>query len=643
MADSSCKVPCTCYKDICMCNFLGSASSTTVNQPFNLEHGIIFSIPNIQQVCKSSDGLVIRSDVFSFANIRWCISFVAYGNKYNLCLENIDFIESIKLNTIISAGNNKLLKGLIYKDIEQHSLYNHMITTRHDIGPSNMHPRLYNFLSYINSNRDLNIKLNIVMVNDQPYNMDRSIILKYNPATLSNNKALRERLVHWRISGFTIEQIVDRFLESQASLTDLVYIMNSYTYNTYSKLVADFIEFDQLFLPFRKFCQTLVKISDNLPHDTPSDTPSDTPYDKMSLLPSLRTNLNVYNQINSLSNCPIVDITKHLVYTRKALYDTVCTLTMLENFQTGLTDYIKTAKSEDKIYNSYIDKYLQTIESDRFSLLVDIRQYKIQRANYANCITVVEEIYNRLLNQYKQYNSVNIKNNSYNNIISILNKLIEHYEAIGIDNVELKGSYINKLICAMEISDDNSSNIRKRIELLNKIRICMIDNIVNIEDYNALFDMDNIIVCNIKSDELLMLISNEKLDNPVIAEDGHTYDRTDIENWFKTKNISPITGQVIGKTFISNVIVKNIIDNNDLTNIMNLDINVDYMLCPISRDTFEDPVVAEDGHTYNRKDIKEWFKIQQVSPMTRQPINTILRPNLLIKYIIEHNEKCKIA
>ena len=30
----------------------------------------------------------------------------------------------------------------------------------------------------------------------------------------------------------------------------------------------------------------------------------------------------------------------------------------------------------------------------------------------------------------------------------------------------------------------------------------------------------------------------------------------------------------------------------------------------------DDPVVAADGHTYNRKDIEDWFKEHNTSPNT---------------------------
>ncbi|MDR3582116.1 MAG: U-box domain-containing protein, partial [Candidatus Pacebacteria bacterium] len=58
---------------------------------------------------------------------------------------------------------------------------------------------------------------------------------------------------------------------------------------------------------------------------------------------------------------------------------------------------------------------------------------------------------------------------------------------------------------------------------------------------------------------------------------------------------------------------------------------VDEMLgtyeCPISCELVKDPVVAEDGHTYERQDIESWLRSHNVSPMTLAVIGQNLVPN----------------
>jgi len=43
-----------------------------------------------------------------------------------------------------------------------------------------------------------------------------------------------------------------------------------------------------------------------------------------------------------------------------------------------------------------------------------------------------------------------------------------------------------------------------------------------------------------------------------------------------------------------------------------------YFLCPITQDIFIEPVVAEDGHTYERDAIKKWLDNHNTSPLTNK-------------------------
>ena len=52
------------------------------------------------------------------------------------------------------------------------------------------------------------------------------------------------------------------------------------------------------------------------------------------------------------------------------------------------------------------------------------------------------------------------------------------------------------------------------------------------------------------------------------------------------------------------------------------------LCCPISRELMEDPVIAEDGRTYERSLIKRSLEVKQESPLTKQPIQSLaLYPN----------------
>ncbi len=60
----------------------------------------------------------------------------------------------------------------------------------------------------------------------------------------------------------------------------------------------------------------------------------------------------------------------------------------------------------------------------------------------------------------------------------------------------------------------------------------------------------------------------------------------------------------------------------------------DFM-CPIGGEIMTDPVIAQDGHTYERKHIVEWFRVRLSSPLTNQNLTSAeLTPNHTLKKII---------
>jgi len=59
-----------------------------------------------------------------------------------------------------------------------------------------------------------------------------------------------------------------------------------------------------------------------------------------------------------------------------------------------------------------------------------------------------------------------------------------------------------------------------------------------------------------------------------------------------------------------------------------------HLLCPITRALFSDPVIASDGHTYERYAIQNWISQRKTSPITRKHIS-ILRENDALKSVID--------
>lgn len=64
-------------------------------------------------------------------------------------------------------------------------------------------------------------------------------------------------------------------------------------------------------------------------------------------------------------------------------------------------------------------------------------------------------------------------------------------------------------------------------------------------------------------------------------------------------------------------------------------------VCPITTEIIMDPVVAVDGHTYERAAIEEWFKTKSTSPKTNEVLpSKMLIPNRAIRnQILEYIEK----
>ena len=54
----------------------------------------------------------------------------------------------------------------------------------------------------------------------------------------------------------------------------------------------------------------------------------------------------------------------------------------------------------------------------------------------------------------------------------------------------------------------------------------------------------------------------------------------------------------------------------------------DEFICPIGLVLMEDPVLASDGHNYERRVIERWFEKQLTSPKTGEPLETaVVFPN----------------
>jgi hypothetical protein len=71
----------------------------------------------------------------------------------------------------------------------------------------------------------------------------------------------------------------------------------------------------------------------------------------------------------------------------------------------------------------------------------------------------------------------------------------------------------------------------------------------------------------------------------------------------------------------------------------------DEFRCPITREMMHDPVIAEDGQTYEREAIATWVASAGTSPMSRQQMASRFLSNRLVKSMVENWKRgtCTVA
>jgi 3-hydroxyacyl-CoA dehydrogenase len=96
-------------------------------------------------------------------------------------------------------------------------------------------------------------------------------------------------------------------------------------------------------------------------------------------------------------------------------------------------------------------------------------------------------------------------------------------------------------------------------------------DIVRLNEYDVISALEvarnpHIIEQQIETDtnEFACPISMMLMSDPVVAMDGHTYDRNSIVTWFETKHTSPMTGLTIDKQLVPNFTLKSLIDSHSV-------------------------------------------------------------------------------
>ena len=82
-----------------------------------------------------------------------------------------------------------------------------------------------------------------------------------------------------------------------------------------------------------------------------------------------------------------------------------------------------------------------------------------------------------------------------------------------------------------------------------------------------------------------------------------------------------------------NVIIDNISYSDSVDTSISMEIPPDY-ICPISLEIMTDPVVLDDGFSYDKKEIEKWLEKSNISPLTKKPISKTMIPNRTLRSTI---------
>lgn len=114
-------------------------------------------------------------------------------------------------------------------------------------------------------------------------------------------------------------------------------------------------------------------------------------------------------------------------------------------------------------------------------------------------------------------------------------------------------------------------------------------------------------------------ITKQVMEDPVIDREGNNYERTALANWLETHNVSPLTGNSLTKeAVVSNRALKSAVEALKTGDETLLE---ESFKCPLSLSRMKEPAIDPEGHSYERQMIEQNLHYQEVSPLTRNPLN----------------------
>ena len=136
---------------------------------------------------------------------------------------------------------------------------------------------------------------------------------------------------------------------------------------------------------------------------------------------------------------------------------------------------------------------------------------------------------------------------------------------VRISNFEIRKVKQENAVSKRPLHDELAAAIQQNLELKKAVQSGNNNtDVVNTkDDSSSPYNEIPLLTIKINTDIFNCPIGMEIMIDPVIASDGHNYERTNIVRWLLNSNISPMTGEIlVNKNIVENRILKQIIQNN---------------------------------------------------------------------------------
>ena len=108
----------------------------------------------------------------------------------------------------------------------------------------------------------------------------------------------------------------------------------------------------------------------------------------------------------------------------------------------------------------------------------------------------------------------------------------------------------------------------------------------------------------------------------MLASDGYVYNKSSLQTYWNTKEslVSPVTGAAMTSVLCRHNPIRSAVKELIATPAKGQSVPAeepDLVLCPISQEVMQAPVLAEDGNLYDRATLEQWFATGATSsPLT---------------------------